>query len=221
MDSAVKYALQGAAALAGVTGVSALKSGAIKQYQERGMKETGSAFAQPGFEDIIGQYEQQTGLSPEVTANFQPSGVSYSRIGRNSISLNADKASQFTLGHELGHQAIEAGGGPLQWIQRHTYGGVNPNVIGLANVAIGATSPSMRRATTLALGLNYLNNSGRIVSEIEASRRGTNLLHAAGYPVSYAPALFQTAGYAVAPAATALAGVGAGRFLKAFASKLV
>lgn len=221
MEPASRYALQGAAALAGTLGASALQRGAVKQYQERGMKETGSAFAQPGFEKVIGQYEQQTGLSPEVTANFQPSGVSYSRIGRNSISLNAEKASQFTLGHELGHQAIEAGGGPLQWIQRHTYSGINPNIMGLANVAIGATSPSMRRATTLALGLNYLNNSGRIISEIEASRRGTGMLHAAGYPVSYAPALFQTAGYAVAPAATALAGVGAGRFLKSFASKML
>lgn len=220
MQPAVKYGLQGAAALAGMAGVKALQEGAIKQYQERGMKETGSAFAQPGFENVIQQYEKQTGLSPEVTANFQPSGVSYSRIGKNSISLNVDKASQFTLGHELGHQAIEAGGGPLQWIQKHTYGGINPNVMGLANVAIGATSPSMRRATSLALGLNYLNNSGRLISEFEASRRGTGMLHAAGYPVSYAPAAFQTAGYAALPAATALAGVGAGRFLRSFASKL-
>ena len=221
MNTPLRYALQGTAAVGSGLAASALQKGAVKEYQKRGMSETGSAFAQPGFENVIQQYEKQTGLSPEVTANFQPSGVSYSRIGRNSISLNVDKASQFTLGHELGHQAIEAGGGPLQWIQRHTYGGVNPNVLGLANIAIGATSPSMRRATTLALGLNYLNNSGRIVSEIEASRRGTDLLHAAGYPVSYGPALFQTAGYAVAPAATTLAGVGAGRFLRSFASKLV
>jgi len=221
MQPAVKYGLQGAVALGAMTGAKALQNAAIKQYQERGMKETGSAFAQPGFENVIGQYEKQTGLSPEVTANFQPSGASYSRIGENSISLNVDKASQFTLGHELGHQSIEAGGGPLQWIQKHTYGGINPNVMGLANIAIGATSPSMRRATSLALGLNYLNNSGRLISEFEASRRGTNMLDAAGYPVSHAPAAFQTAGYGIAPAVSALAGVGTGRFLRSFASKLV
>lgn len=213
-------ALQGALALGATLGAIGLQKGAVKQYQQRGMKETGSAFEQPGLDTIIGEYEKQTGLSPEVTANFSPYGASYSRIGRNSISLNVDKASKFTLGHELGHQAIEAGGGPLQWIQRHTYGGVNPNITGLANIAIGAASPSMRRATSLALGLNYLNNSGRIISEIEASRRGTQMLNAAGYPVSPAPGVFQSAGYVAAPAVTALAGLSAGRFLRSFASNL-
>jgi len=220
MDKAATYALQGAAALGGMAGAVALQRGAISQYQKRGMKETGSAFTQPGFDAVLNQYEKQTGLSPEVTGNFSPRGTSYSRIGQNSISLNLDKASQFTLGHELGHQEIEAGGGLPQWIQRHTYGGVNPNVIGLANVAIGAVSPSMRRATSLALGLNYLNNSGRIFTEIEASRRGTQMLNAAGYPVSPIPGTFQAAGYVAAPAVTALAGLGAGRFLRAFASNL-
>lgn len=221
MNKAATYALQGAAALGGMAGAAALQKDAIKQYQERGRRETGSAFAQPGFDTILAQYEKQTGLSPEVTGNFDPRGVSYSRIGQNSISLNLDKASGFTLGHELGHQAIEAGGGIPQWIQRHTYGGINPNIMGLANVALGAASPSMRRATSLALGLNYLNNSGRIITEIEASRRGTQMLNAAGYPVSPAPGTFQSAGYAVAPAVTALAGVGAGRFLRAFASQMM
>lgn len=221
MNKAALYGLQGAAALGAMAGASALQKGAVKQYQQTGMKETGSAFEQPGFSGIIGQYEKQTGSSPEVTANFNPYGASYSRLDNNSILLNVDKASKFTLGHELGHQSIEAGGGPLQWIQRHTYGGINPNVIGLANVALGAASPSMRRATSLALGLNYLNNSGRIVSEIEASRRGTQLLNTAGYPVSPIPGTFQSAGYIAAPAVTALAGVGAGRFLRAFASQML
>ena len=220
MRIAAKPALQGVAALGATAGALALQKGAVKQYQERGMKETGSAFAKPSFDGIIQQYEKQTGASPEVTANFSPYGASYSRVGRNSISLNVDKASGFTLGHELGHQAIEAGGGPMQWIQRHTYGGINPNIMGLANVAIGAANPSMRRATSLALGLNYLNNSGRIVTEIEASRRGTQMLNAAGYPVSPAPGIFQSAGYIAAPAATALAGLSAGRFLRSFASSL-
>jgi len=221
VNKTATYALQGAAALAGMAGASALQKGAISQYQERGLKETGSAFEQPALNTVLSEFEKQTGRSPKVTPNFDPRGASYSQLGQNVISLNVDKASGFTLGHELGHQSIEAGGGPLQWIQRHTYGGVNPNVIGLANVAIGAVSPSMRRATSLALGLNYLNNSGRIISEIEASRRGTQMLNAAGYPVSAAPGTFQSAGYVTAPAITALAGVGAGRFLRAFASQMV
>ena len=204
MNHAAKTALQGGIALAGMAGVRALERGAVKQYQERGMKETGSAFEQPGFNAILGQYTQQTGLSPEVTANTYPSGASYSRGGSNSISLNIGKASKFTLGHELGHQSIDAGGGPLQWIQNHTYGGINPNVMGLATVGVGAVVPSVRRAASLALGMNYLNNSGRIVSEVEASRRGTNLLNQAGYPVSTAPGAFQAAGYVIAPAAAAL-----------------
>jgi len=215
-----KFALQGAAAVAGMAGAGLAQKFAVKQYQKRGMKETGSAFEEPALNQILDQYKKQTGFSPEVRTNLEPSGVSYSRLGENSISLNVDKASKFTLGHELGHQAIEAGGGPLQWVQQHTYGGVNPNIVGLANIAIGAISPSMRRATSLALGVNYLNNSGRILSEIEASRRGTNLLNAAGYPVSAAPGAFQSAGYLVAPAISALAGVGAGRFLRSFAAQL-
>jgi hypothetical protein len=67
--------------------------------------------------------------------------------------------------------------------------------------------------------MNYLNNSGRIFSEIEATRRGTNLLNQAGVAVSGKPGLYQVAGYALSPAATALAGVGVGRFLRAFAEK--
>lgn len=220
MNQAEKTALQGGFALAGMAGARALQRGAVKQYQQRGMKETGTAFEQPALNQIVGQYTQQTGLDPEVTANFQPSGVSYSRIGRNSISLNVDKASKFTLGHELGHQSIEAGGGPLQWIQSHTYSGINPNVMGLATVGVSAAVPSARRAASLALGMNYLNNSGRIVSEIEASRRGTKLLNEAGYPVSAAPGAFQAAGYVIAPAAAALGGLGAGRFLRSFVQQM-
>lgn len=220
MNPPVKTALQGGIALAGVAGARALQRGAVKRYQEKGMKETGSAFEQPGFNKILEQYTQQTGLDPQVTANFQPSGVSYSRIGQNSISLNVDKASKFTLGHELGHQAIEAAGGPLQWIQRHAYGGLNPNVIGLATVGVSAVTPSMRRATSLALGMNYLNHSGRILSEFEATRRGTELVKQAGYPVSANPGAYQVAGYVMAPAAAGLAGLGAGRFLRSFVQQM-
>ncbi len=220
MNQAEKTALQGGLALVGMAGARALQRGAVKQYQQRGMQETGTAFEQPALNQIVGQYTKQTGLDPEVTANFQPSGVSYSRIGKNSISLNVDKASKFTLGHELGHQAIEAGGGPLQWIQRHVYGGINPNVMGLATAGVSAVVPSARRATSLALGMNYLNNSGRIISEIEASRRGTKLVNEAGYPVSSAPGAFQAAGYVIAPAAAALGGVGVGRFLRSFVQQM-
>ena len=220
MNQPVKTALQGGLALAGFVGARALQRGAVKRYQEQGMKETGSAFEQPGLDKVVEQYTQQTGLNPQVTANFQPSGASYSRIGQNSISLNVDKASKFTLGHELGHQAIEAGGGPLQWIQRHAYGGVNPNVIGLATIGVSAASPSMRRATSLALGMNYLNHSVRILSEFEASRRGTQLVNQAGYPVSAVPGAYQVAGYVMAPAATGLAGLGAGRFLRSFVQQI-
>lgn len=220
MNQAAKTALQGGIALAGMAGARALQRGAVKQYQQRGMQETGTAFEQPALNEIVGQYTQQTGLDPEITANFHPSGVSYSRGGANSISLNAAKASKFTLGHELGHQSIDAGGGPLQWIQNHTYGGINPNVMGLATIGVGATVPSVRRAASLALGINYLNNSGRIISEVEASRRGTNILNQAGYPVSAAPGAFQAAGYVIAPAAAALGGLGAGRFLRSFAEQM-
>ncbi len=220
MTPSEQTAVQGALALAGMVGAGALQRGAVKQYQQKGMKETGSAFENPGFEQIINQYTQQTGLDPEVTANFHPAGVSYSRIGQNSISLNVDKASKFTLGHELGHQSIEAGGGPLQWIQRHTYGGINPNVLGLATIGVSAAVPSARRAASLALGMNYLNNSGRIISEIEASRRGTQLLNQAGYPVSPLPGTLQATGYVMSPAAAALGGLGAGRFLRSFVQEL-
>jgi len=220
VNQAEQAAVQGTAALAGMLGAQALKRGAVKQYQKRGMEETGSAFEQPGFNRILEQYTQQTGLDPEVTANFHPAGVSYSRIGRNSISLNLDKASKFTLGHELGHQAIEAGGGPLQWIQRHAYDGINPNVLGLATVGVSAAVPSVRRAASLALGMNYLNNSGRILTEIEASRRGTNLVNESGYPVSAAPGIFQAAGYVMSPAVAALGGLGAGRFLRSFVQEM-
>ena len=220
MNQAAKTALQSGVALAGMAGARALQRGAIKQYQQRGMQETGSAFEQPALNQIVGQYTQQTGLNPTITANVQPSGASYSKLCENAISLNVDKASKFTLGHELGHQSIEAGGGPLQWIQRHTYGGVNPNVIGLATIGVSAAIPSARRAASLALGMNYLNNSGRILSEIEASRRGTQLVNQAGYPVSPAPGAFQAAGYVIAPAAAALGGLGAGRFLRSFVQQI-
>ena len=219
MDSAARYALQGAAAIAG--GLAAKKLGYFSglNYLKTAHSETGSPFIPEESNPILQKHKEQVGSTPEIRVSNR--GKSGYKISDDAITLDKNTAAQFTLAHELGHRSIEAGGGPLQWVQRHTYGGINPNVMGLANIAIGAASPSMRRATTLALGLNYLNNSGRIVSEIEASRRGTDLLHAAGYPVSYAPALFQTTAYGIAPTATALAGVGAGRFLRSFASKLV
>lgn len=221
INPALQSGLQAGALLAASTGARKLQRGAVEQYQKRGMQETGSAFEEPGLTQILGQYEKQTGYSPEVTMNVHPQGVSYSRLGRNSISLNKEKASKFTLGHELGHQSIDTMGGPLQKIQSNFYTGLNPNVIGLASVAIGATNPSLRRATSLALGINYLNNSGRILSEVEASRRGTKLINEAGYPVSAAPGFFQSAGYALSPAAAALGGVSAGRFLRSFAQQML
>lgn len=215
MTPSEQSVVQGALALAGMVGADVLQRGAVKQYRQKGMEETGPAFENPGFQQIINQYTQQTGLNPEVTQNFHPAGVS-ARIGNNLISLNVDKASKFTLGHELGHQSIEDKGGPLQWIQRHTYSGINPNVLGLATIGVSAAVPSARRAASLALGMNYLNNSGRIISEIEASRRGTQLLNQAGYPVSPLPGTLQATGYVISPAVAALGGLGAGRFLRTF-----
>lgn len=219
MNQAEKTALQSGIALAGIAGARALQRNTIKQYQQQGMKETGSALEQPALNKIVGEYAKQTGVTPEIITNTDPFGRSR-RIGEKTISLNEYAASKFTLGHELGHQSIEDLGGPLQWIQRHTYAGVNPNVMGLATAAVSAVVPSARRAASLALGMNYLNNSGRIISEIEASRRGTNLLNQSGYPVSAAPGTFQAAGYVIAPAAAALGGFGAGRFLRSFAQQM-
>jgi hypothetical protein len=219
VNQAEKTALQSGLALAGMAGARALQRGAVKQYQQRGMQETGPALEQPALSQIVGEYAKQTGVTPQIVSNTDPFGRS-KRTGEKTISLNQYAASKFTLGHELGHQSIKDLGGPLDWIQRHTYGGVNPNVMGLATVGVSAAVPSARRAASLALGMNYLNNSGRIISEIEASRRGTNLVNQAGYPVSAAPGAFQTAGYVIAPAAAALGGLGVGRFLRSFVQQM-
>ena len=219
MKEEVKNFLQGALAAAGAGGAYQLSRAAVDQYRKKGLQETGTAFVKTDRENILNQYTQTTGQpAPEVTANLSPTGVSYSQ--GNKVSLNFPSASKFTLGHELGHQSISKGQDPFRWVQENTYSGLNPNVVGLASVGIGAMVPSMRRATSLALGMNYLNHSGRIISEGEASRRGTNLLNQAGYPVSSAPGLYQTAAYAVAPAITALGGVAAGRFLRSFKDTL-
>lgn len=219
MNQAEQSALQSGIALAGMAGARALQRQSVKQYRQRGMQETGTAFEQPALDQIVGEYTKQTGVTPEIVGNTDPYGRSV-RKGEKTISLNQYAASKFTLGHELGHQSIEDAGGLPQWIQRHTYAGVNPNVMGLATIGVAATVPSVRRAASLALGMNYLNHSGRIVTEIEASRRGTNLLNQAGYPVSAVPGTLQAASYVIAPAATALGGLAAGRFLRSFVQEM-
>lgn len=219
MKEEVKNFLQGALAAAGAGGAYGLSRVAAQQYRKKGQEETGTAFVKPDQENILNQYTQTTGqAAPKITTNVSPTGVSYSQ--GNTVSLNFPSASKFTLGHELGHQSISKGQDAFRWIQENTYLGLNPNVIGLASVGIGAMVPSMRRATSMALGINYLNHSGRILSEAEASRRGTKLLNQAGYPVSPVPGLYQTASYAAAPAAAALGGIAAGRFLKSFKEAL-
>jgi hypothetical protein len=214
----VKNVLQGVAATAGAVGAYALGNTAAKQYRKTGYEETGSAFTL-GAQQILNQYTQSTGQpAPNVSTNTFESGVSYSQ--GNNVSLNYPSASKFTLGHELGHQSIGKGNDIFRFAQDKTYSGLNPNVIGLATVGVGALVPSARRAASLALGINYLNHSGRIASEAEASRRGTKLLNEAGYPVSPAPGLYQAASYVAAPAVTALGGLAAGRFLRSFKDKL-
>jgi hypothetical protein len=233
MDAALKAALGGTVAIAGFAGAKNLQKQAVQQYRTEGLRETGAAVkATPNLlggnlystlEDsrkILSKFTEQTGVKPNVTVNTSPAGASYSSATKNAISLNYPFASKFTLGHELGHQSINIGGGAPDYIQRNLYTGLNPNVVGLATIGVSAMAPSTRRATGLALAMNYLNNSGRIFSEIEATRRGTNLLNQAGVPVSAKPGMYQVAGYALAPAATALAGVGVGRFLRAFAEKV-
>jgi len=215
VNPAVNNFLQGAAATAGAVGAYALGRSAADKYRKKGYQETGSAFTYPAGENILNQYTKTTGQpAPNVTANMLPSGVSYSQ--GDNISLNYPSASKFTLGHELGHQSIGKGNDIFRFAQEKAYSGLNPNVVGLATVGVGALVPSARRATSLALGINYLNNSGRIAAEAEASRRGTKLLNQAGYPVSSAPGLYQVASYVAAPAVTALGGLAAGRFLRSF-----
>lgn len=219
MNPQVKNVLQGVAATAGAVGAYALGNTAAKQYRKTGYEETGSAFTPGAQQIILNQYTQSTGQpAPNVSTNTFESGVSYSQ--GNNVSLNYPSASKFTLGHELGHQSISKGNDIFRFAQDKTYSGLNPNVIGLATVGVGALVPSARRAASLALGINYLNHSGRIASEAEASRRGTKLLNEAGYPVSPAPGLYQAASYVAAPAVTALGGLAAGRFLRSFKDKL-
>ena len=219
MKPEAKNFLQGTIAAAGALGAYGLGRTTAQQYRKKGYQETGSAFTFPGGEDILNQYTKTTGQpAPNVTTNMLPSGVSYSQ--GNTISLNYPSASKFTLGHELGHQSIAKGKDVFSFVQDKTYSGLNPNVLGLATVGIGAMVPSARRAASLALGINYLNNSGRILSEAEASRRGTNLLNQAGYPVSPAPGLYQTVSYVAAPAVSALGGLAAGRFLRSFTDSI-
>jgi len=211
--------LQSAAAGAGAIGAYALGSAAAKQYRKKGFEETDTAFVAKDRQNILNQYSQSTGQpAPNVSVNMLPSGVSYSQ--GDNVSLNFPTASKFTLAHELGHQSIGKGNDIFRFAQDKTYSGLNPNVIGLATVGVGALVPSARRAASLALGINYLNHSGRIASEAEASRRGTKLLNEAGYPVSPAPGLYQAASYVAAPAVTALGGLAAGRFLRSFKDKL-
>lgn len=219
MNPQARNLLEGAAATAGAAGAYALGNIAAKQYRKKGYEETDTAFVAKDRQNILNQYSQSTGQpAPNVSANMLASGVSYSQ--GDNVSLNFPTASKFTLAHELGHQSIAKGNDLFRFAQDKTYSGLNPNVVGLATVGVGALVPSVRRATSLALGINYLNNSGRILSEAEASRRGTKLLNEAGYPVSPAPGLYQAASYAAAPAVTALGGLAAGRFLRSFKERL-
>ena len=219
MKPKAKNFLQGAAAAAGAAGAYALGRTAAQQYRTKGYQETGSAFSADDQQNILNQYTKSTGQpAPNVSANTLPSGVSYS--SQDNVSLNYPSASKFTLGHELGHQSISKGNDIFRFAQDKTYSGLNPNVVGLATVGVGALVPSARRATSFALGINYLNHSGRIAAEAEASRRGTKLLNEAGYSVSPMPGLYQTASYVAAPAVTALGGLAAGRFLRSFTESL-
>lgn len=219
MNQSERYALQGAAAFAAAAGASKLVGTAANAYRNRALEESGTAFNRSDRQNVLNKYEELTGYAaPNVTANTLPSGSSYSTP--EGVSLNFPKASQFTLGHELGHQSITQGGGPMGWVQSNLYAGLNPNLVGIAAIGAAALAPSTRRAASLALGINYLNHSGRILSEMEATRRGLQYVNEAGYTTSPTTGALQVSNYLLAPAATGLAALGAGRFLRSFAEKL-
>ena len=116
MNPETKNLLQGAAAAAGAAGAYALGRSAAQQYRKKSYEETGTAFSAPAGQNILNQYTKTTGQpAPNVTTNMLPSGVSYSQ--GDTISLNYPSASKFTLGHELGHQAIAKGNDVFRFAQ--------------------------------------------------------------------------------------------------------
>lgn len=140
-----------------------------------------------------------TGLSPEGTVAAHPTG------------------NTFILAHELGHRAQDYHpiAGPSQTIAP-LLGHQSP-INALAVAAVSAKSQTNRGALAKGLLTSYALSAPQIASEITASRLGAQYLQNSGVKTAIAAgpaALLQPIGYALAPAAAAIAPIAVGRVAK-------
>ena len=140
-----------------------------------------------------------TGLSPEGTVFQNPTG------------------NTFILAHELGHRAQDYHpiAGPSQTIAPLL--GHQSHINALAVAAVSAKAQTNRGALAKGLLTSYALSAPQIASEVVASRLGAQYLQNSGAKtaaVAGPASMLQPIGYALAPAAAAIAPIAVGRIAR-------
>lgn len=109
---------------------------------------------------------------PKMNAYFEP-------VENVVRTFSSNMNTKPILAHELGHASIHHEGGPMGFLQDHVY----PHTSALGGVAQGAMNKVMNKETDLTRGAMYgagaqlAAHAGKILPELEASRRGVSALN--------------------------------------------
>lgn len=219
MNQATKDSLAGASLAGAALLAPAINRALAKAYYERTKKESAPITDLIGTQNILNAYKEQEGSRPfyQVDPRLVGSGQYQTDTGRVTVG---PQARQFTLAHELGHQAIGQQNNLMQQVQQKTYHfGNHPLVSFGGQVAIGALVPGNRRALALSLGASYLSQAGKLASEAAATQKAAQYLEAAGTPISPLLQTQQVGNYAVDTGLSGMAGLATGRVIRSLLSK--
>jgi hypothetical protein len=190
-----------------------------EELEEKAVKATGRAvdpekrtFTEEGS-SIIADHEKKIGIpfkreNKLIMEDFH-SGMSDPRD--DSITIG-ERASNFTLAHELGHRQSDHSSNPIASTTKYTYGkNPIPSLIrGPALIAAGYFAPTTRRALAYGATAQFLSHAGTLTSEHLANRNAMNLLEERGQPVDKSIPREQLTGYVKGIAADAAIPVGIG-----------
>lgn len=219
MNQATKDSLAGATLAGAALVAPAINRALAKAYYERTQKESAPITDLIGTQNVLSAYKKQEGSQPfyQVDPRLTSSGQYQTDTGQVTVG---PQARQFTLAHELGHQAIGQQNNLMQQVQQKTYHfGGHPLISFGSQVAIGALTPGNRRALALSLGASYLSQAGKLASEAAATQKASQYLEEAGAPVSPVLQAQQVGNYVVDTGLSGLPGLATGRFIRSLMSK--
>ena len=134
-----------------------------------------------------------------------------------SKNVGSGVGNDFIPAHELGHHEMDLRPGIMQQVQSKTYNLGDHPLVSLGLGAIGAFTPSTRRALALSMGASYLAQSGKLATEAAANRNADRYLQSAGIPYTdemKRAKRYNQISYAVGPALQGLVYGGLGRIAK-------